>query len=180
MNNIIIYGSEYGTTERYAMELSRRTGIKALSYETVRDLSKYDTIIYLGGLYAGGILGLSKTIKLFPHNNKQEFILVTVGLTDTKNSINTDNIKSSIKKQLPENIYKRTQIFHLRGGIDYQKLGFIHKTMMSFLYNKMKKTSPEKQTQEAKELIETYNQKVDFVDFNSLSYIIEYVMKVTS
>ncbi|NMA51514.1 MAG: hypothetical protein GX949_00690, partial [Peptococcaceae bacterium] len=55
MDKIIIYGSQYGTTERYAGELSKRTGIKALSYEAVKDLSMYDTIIYLGGLYAGGV-----------------------------------------------------------------------------------------------------------------------------
>ena len=28
MNNIIIYGSKYGTTKKYAEELSRRTSLK--------------------------------------------------------------------------------------------------------------------------------------------------------
>ena len=30
---IIIYGSQYGTTKQYAMELSKKTNIKAESYE---------------------------------------------------------------------------------------------------------------------------------------------------
>ena len=30
---IIIYGSKYGTTKQYAMELSKKTNIKAESYD---------------------------------------------------------------------------------------------------------------------------------------------------
>ena len=63
MNNIIIYGSHYGTTKQYAEELSKRTNIEAISYQSVKEINNYDNIIYLGGLYAGGVLGLSKTIK---------------------------------------------------------------------------------------------------------------------
>ena len=173
MSKIIIYGSNYGITERYAIELSNRTGIKAFSYDKVKDLSKYDVIIHLGGLYAGGVLGLSKTVKLLSDSMTQTFIIVTVGLADTNDNTNTDNIKSSLQKQLPKDIYDRAKIFHLRGGIDYHKLTFKHKTMMKLLYSKVKKIPPEKQTVETKALIDTYNQKVDFVDFNSLNGIIE-------
>ena len=63
MNNIIIYGSHYGTTKQYAEELSRRTNIEIISFENVKEINDYDNIIYLGGLYAGGVLGMSKTIK---------------------------------------------------------------------------------------------------------------------
>ena len=129
--------------------------------------------MYLGGLYAGGVLGLSKTIKLLPENSKQTVIIVTVGLADTKDSVNTDKIKSSIRKQIPKDIYDKAKKFHLRGGIDYQKLELKHKIMMKFLYNKVKKIPLEKQTVEMKAMIDTYNQKVDFVDFDSLTDIIE-------
>ncbi|MGN9164485.1 flavodoxin domain-containing protein [Tissierellaceae bacterium HCP3S3_D8] len=173
MKKIIVYGSKYGTTKRYAIELSNKTGIKVISYDKARDLSTYDTIVYLGGLYAGGVLGLSKTIKLLPENSKQTVIIVTVGLADTKDSVNTDKIKSSIRKQIPKDIYDKAKKFHLRGGIDYQKLNLKHKIMMKLLYNKVKKIPLEKQTAETKAMIDTYNQKVDFVDFNSLKDIIE-------
>lgn len=43
--------------------------------------------------------------------------------------------------------------------------------MMKFLYNKAKKLPAEKQTAEVKTMIETYNTKVDFVDFDSLNQI---------
>ena len=58
-------------------------------------------------------------------------------------------------------------------SLDNQKLNFKHKTMMTLLYNKVKKLPEEKQTVEMKAMIETFNSKVDFVDFNSLNYIAE-------
>ena len=172
MEKIIVYGSQYGTTKRYADELSKKTGIKALAYTEVSDLSAYDTILYLGGLYAGGVLGLAKTIKRCSVSANQTLIVVTVGLADPKVLSNTDHIKQSISKQLPSQLYNKATIFHLRGGIDYQKLSFIHKNMMKFIYNKTKDLPPDRQTEETKAMIETYNQKVDFVDMDSLNEII--------
>lgn len=63
MNNIIIYGSIYGTTKMYAEELVRETKISAIPFKILDDINNYDTIIYLGALYAGGVLGLAKTFK---------------------------------------------------------------------------------------------------------------------
>lgn len=63
MNTVIIYGSCYGTTEVYAKALAHRMGVNAVSYDRTGDLSGYQWIIYLGGLYAGGVKGLAKTVK---------------------------------------------------------------------------------------------------------------------
>jgi len=173
MKKIIIYGSQYGTTKRYADEISERTGIKALDYTEVKNLSAYDTVLYLGGLYAGGVLGLKETIKKFHVNPKQRLIIVTVGLADPQIKENTDNIKRSVSNQISKDIYDRCKIFHLRGGIDYQMLNLKHKFMMKLIYDKTKKLPPEQQNEESKALIDTYNKKVDFVNFNALDKIIE-------
>ena len=53
---IIIYGSHYGTAKLYAEELSKETNIKAENYENIKSIDEYDTIIYIGALYAGGVL----------------------------------------------------------------------------------------------------------------------------
>ena len=45
MSNIIIYGSKYGTTKKYAEELSKRIGIKAIPFEKVEDINAYDKIV---------------------------------------------------------------------------------------------------------------------------------------
>ena len=172
MSNIIIYGSHYGTTKQYAKELSRRTNIEAISFKNVKEINDYDNIIYLGGLYAGGVLGMSKTIKKLNNIVNKKIIIVTVGLSDPMDEVNKNNIRNNIKKQVSKEIFEKAKIFHLRGGIDYSKLNFKHKTMMKLLYNAVKNLQKEKQTAEDRAMIETYNQKVNFVDFSSLDKII--------
>lgn len=172
MSNILIYGSHYGTTKQYAKELSRRTNIEAISFKNVKEINDYDNIIYLGGLYAGGVLGMSKTIKKLNNTVNKKIIIVTVGLSDPMDEVNKNNIRNNIKKQVSKEIFEKAKIFHLRGGIDYSKLNFKHKTMMKLLYNAVKNLPKEKQTAEDRAMIETYNQKVNFVDFSSLDKII--------
>lgn len=75
---------------------------------------------------------------------------------------------------------KRARIFHLRGGIDYKQLTFKHKTMMKLLYNSVKNTPPEEMTAETKAMIETYNQKVNFVDERTLEPIVKEIKKMLS
>ncbi len=171
MKRWIVYGSEYGTTRRYAEACSARTGIPAADYRSAPDLGSCDQVIYFGGLYAGGVCGLKKTIKSLSPG--VQLILVTVGLADVSDPENIHSIRASIQKQVPAELLRRTQIFHLRGGIDYSRLGFKHKTMMTLLYNKVKNLPPEKRNAETQALIDTFNQKVDFVDLNALDPIVE-------
>ena len=172
MSNIILYGSHYGTTKQYAEELSRRTNIEVSSFKTIKDINQYDTIIYLGGLYAGGVLGMAKTLKNLNDVSHKKIILVTVGLADLTDEVNKNNIRNNIKRQLKKEVFEKAKIFHLRGGIDYSKLNFGHKTMLKLLYNSIKNLPEEKQTAEDKAMIETYNKKVNFIDFSSLDDII--------
>ncbi len=48
---------------------------------------------------------------------------------------------------------------------------------MKLLYNAIKNIPEEKQTAENKAMIETYNKKVDFIDFSSLDEIIHEIQK---
>ena len=174
---IIIYGSQYGTTKQYAMELSKKTNIKAESYEDIKNIDEYETIIYIGALYAGGVLGMAKTLKKISNSENKKIIIVTVGLADPMNKENINNIENSMKRQLSNEIYEKASIYHLRGGIDYSKLNFLHKTMMRFLYKKIKSLPEEKKTAEDKAMIDTYNQKVNFVDFSNLENIISEIKR---
>ena len=178
MNSIIIYGSYYGTTKQYAEELSKRTNIKVISFKKVnQQINDYDNIIYLGGLYAGGVLGISKTLKKLNNISNKRIIIATVGLSDPTDEVNKNNIRNNIKNQIPKEVFEKAKIFHLRGGIDYSKLNFAHKTMMKLLYNAVKNLPKEKQTAEDREMIETYNKKVNFINFSGLDKIISDVQK---
>ena len=84
-------------------------------------------------------MGLKSLVaKLAPDT---QLIIVTVGLADVKDSENIKNIRKSIQTQITEELFRKAQIFHLRGAINYEKLNFKHKTMMAMLYAKGKKDS---------------------------------------
>ena len=178
MNSIIVYGSNYGTTKQYANELSRRTNMKVISFKQVnQQINDYDNIIYLGALYAGGVLGMSKTLKKLNNILNKKIIIVTVGLSDPTDEVNKNNIRNNIKNQITKEVFEKAKIFHLRGRIDYSELNFAHKTMMKLLYNAVKSLPEEKQSAEDRAVIETYNKKVNFIDFSSLDKIITEVQK---
>lgn len=63
MKSLIVYGSEYGTTKRYAEKFAEMTDIPVVSYENTGELTEYDTVIHFGGLYAGGVKELKHTVR---------------------------------------------------------------------------------------------------------------------
>lgn len=170
---IIIYGSHYGTAKKYAEELSLRTGIEVKPYNEIAKIDTYNVIVYIGALYAGSLVGMKKTFSKLTACKNKKIIIISVGLADVKDKHYTDDIKKSISRQISKEVYENASIYHLRGGIDYSKLSFVYKTMMGLLYKKVIALPEEKRTADANTLIETYNKKVDFVDFSSLDIIIK-------
>lgn len=168
---LIIYGSRYGSTKRYAERLAEMTGLEAVEYKAVKDLGDYDRIVYLGSLYAGGVTGLKQTVgKMSP---QQELIVSTVGLADPTDAPNVAHIRQSIKDQIPAHFYDESRLFHLRGAIDYTKLNLKYRLMMSLLAKKVAKLPEEQQNAETRAMLETYGKQVDFVDFSSLQPIVD-------
>ena len=177
---IILFGTTYGSSKLYSEELSKRTGIEARSYDEASSIDDYDTVVYIGSLYAGGVQGMKKTFSKLTDVGEKKIIIATVGLADPTDSENINSIRNSIKNQLSDELYNHATIFHLRGAIDYAKLGFKHKTMMSLLYNKAKNLPEEKKTAEVRAMIETYNKEISFIDYESLTPIVEFVCERVS
>ena len=169
MDQLIVYGSQYGTTQRYAERFSQLTRLPCIRSEAVKDLSCYGRVIHFGGLYAGGVKGLRKTLRALGEHTG--LIIVTVGLADVTDEENLANIRNALKRQVTGHLLEKTQVFHLRGGIDYRKLSLKHKAMMTLLYHSVKNQPEEQKTAETRAMIETFNKAVDFVDFSALEPI---------
>ena len=163
---IIIYGSLYGSTKRYAERLSEITGIEAVAFKEAKDNAKYDRVIYMGALFAGSVLGLRKTASRMSVG--QKLTIITVGMVDPANLENIDYIRRSIKGKVPAHLYDETQIYHLRGAIDYSNLTLKHKMMLSVIHWKISKMPEEKLNAEAKTILAIYGKNLDNVDFKSL------------
>ena len=90
-----------------------------------------------------------------------------------------DPATTDYSKILDKNFIKEERVvikfFHLRGGIDYKKLGVVYKVMMAIVKKSVEKTPTEKRTSENQVLLDTYGQMVDFVDRSTIKPIIDYV-----
>ena len=106
---------------------------------------------------------------------KQELIVVSVGLTDTADATNIGNIRNTIKSQIPAHFYNESRIFHLRGAIDYSRLGLFYRLLMRMIHSKASKTPSEQLDATAKAVLETYGKRADFVDFNNLQTILDII-----
>ena len=176
MKSLIVYGSQYGSAARYARKLAEQTGLPLAGYREAGDLAGYGCVVYLGGLYAGGVKGLKTVLPTLPADAR--LLLATVGLADVQDPENIANIQKALAAQLPAAVLARTTVFHLRGGIDYEKLTLPHRAMMALLYRHAKNLPPEKQSAEDRAIVATYNSKVDFVDFGSLEPLVEAIRQV--
>ena len=173
MGAIIIYGSCYGTAKIYAEALAERLKCEALPYDKIKEPDEYEEVIYVGGLYAGGIMGMAKTAKKISADKCKRFVVITVGLADPADEKNVENIRKAAIRQIPNSLADRTEFYHLRGGIDYEKLSFKHRMMMKMLYEQVKKQPVGEQDADTRAMIETYGQKVSFVDLACLDNIVK-------
>lgn len=164
MNKIVVvYKSKYGTSKRYAKWIAEETRADLFENSEIKtnQLKEYDTIICGGGLYASGIAGVSTITKNFETIKDKRIIVFTVGLASTDNKeIFLPIIEKNFSKEMRESI----KFFHFRGGIDYKKLGIVHKSMMAMLKSVVAKKSLDELSDDDKALLDTYGKKVDFTD----------------
>lgn len=171
---VVVYKSHYGFTKTYAKWLSEslKCDIFEASKVNKKKLLDYDIIIFGGGLYASGIGGFSLITKNFDTLKEKDLVVFTVGLADPQIK---EQFEPIIKKNFTDEMKQRIKIFHLRGGIDYKKLGFVHKKMMGMM-NKMLLKKPEAQrTDEDVLFIKTYGDRVDFSDKGTIEPILSYL-----
>lgn len=171
---IVIYKSKYGFTKKYAHWISQELGAELREAEKTKasDLLDYDIIVYGGGLYAGGVNGLSLIVKSFPSIGDKSLYLFTVGAADVNNETNISNIRRSLAKVLTPEMERKINIFHFRGGIDYPKLSFSHRIMMRMMVKMIQKKPEHELSNEDKDMLATYGQVIDFTDKSSIDTMI--------
>ncbi len=168
MDNIaVIYKSKYGTTKRYAEWIAQELGARLFEASKIKpaQLSAYDLVVYGGGLYAGGIDGIDLVTK----NPCKSLVVFTTGLANPS----VTDYSDILNKNSPPELLVDTKVFHLRGGIDYKRLGIVHKGMMAM----MKKMTAGKTeiSEEDKAFLETYGDKADFTDRDTIQPLVRYV-----
>lgn len=171
---LIVHGSKYGASKRYADECARRLRTSAIRFKDCADtaLRRADVVIYFGPVFAGGMPGLRRTMKrVAALPRPPRVIIVTVGLGDPSLPGNTEHLRGIVRQQVPPSIADVAECFHLRGGIDYTRLSLMHRIMMWMMYQHEKRIPRDQWTTDTRMFNETYGGAVDMVDFRTLTPI---------
>ena len=179
MGNVaVIFKSKYGHTKQYAEWISEELSCDLYegSKISVEKMLEYDTIVYGGGLYASGILGVDIITKNYSRLKEKNITVFTVGLADPEIKSQFEPI---IKKNFTEEMQNKFKIFHLRGGINYKELGIVHKAMMAALKSMVKNKKEEEFTDEDRVMLETYGDKIEFMDRDTIEPIVSYARSLS-
>ncbi len=168
-NAIVLYRSKSGFTKKYAQWIASATGAKLSDARYIKpaDLDGYDTIVFGGGLYVGGINGLSLITKNLERLKGKKLIVFTQGATPVR-----PDIFEEVKNQnLTAEQLKYIEFFMLRGGFDYSKLTVIDKLLMILMKIKLK--SRKKPNADERGLLAAYTHPVDFTNERHIASIVE-------
>ena len=173
----VVFQSKYGATRKYAEWIAEELSCDLFERKKVNraELEPYDTILYGGGLYAGGVNGIDFLTKNFDRFRGKNLILFTCGLADPADKDNTDHIGKGLDRVFTGRMRERIKVFHLRGAIDYSRLGPVHRSMMAMLCRLTRRKDPASLRGEDREMLATYGKAVDFTDRASIAPVVEYV-----
>ena len=178
MKIAVIYRSKYGTTKQYAEWIAEALEAQLFESHTIKaaQLIDFDMVIYGGGLYAGGISGIDLVTK----NPCKKLIIFTVGLATPENT----DYSEILEKNLSFEIRQNTTVFHFQGGIDYKRLGIVHKSMMAMMMAMTKKAVARKKETEIssddREFIATYGKSVNLTSRQNIIPLVEYCKSQSS
>ena len=171
MNTIILYKSKTGFVKKYAEWIAEDLSSKAIPVDdvTLEDLKSYDTIIFGGGLYAGGINGIKLIKKNLDKLEGKNLILFATGASPGRK----DEIYEVWSKNFTKEERSKIHFYYLRGGFDYRKLNVKDKMLMTLLKKKLE--SKKELTEDEEGMLNAYDIPVDFTDKENIKELVNLV-----
>ncbi len=165
----VIYKSTYGCTKQYAAWIAEALDATLYDLMDVQEaaLLQYDTIIFGGGIYAGKIDGITFVLRNFEHWKGKQILLFTVGLVDP---IYKEAFQGMINQTFTKEMQKWFTIFHFRGALDYKKLHFMHKSLISML--RMSAKGQDARTKEEAALLDVQADQIQFVNKEAIAPLV--------
>ena len=139
-NILVIYGSKYGSSERYAHMIEKSIKCKTVKadYITSDMIKSACTLIFIGGIYAGKIRGLDALRKKIHFFNGNNVILVAVGASPYDES----SVKM-LRKKCVNGFPEGTAFFYARGAYNEKGMTFTDRTICRMLRKSISKKAPD-------------------------------------
>ncbi|MCL2791512.1 MAG: flavodoxin domain-containing protein [Spirochaetaceae bacterium] len=172
---IVLYRSKYGATKKYADWLAEELSCDVLDTKQA-DISKvgqYDIVILGGGIYAGGIAGLSFIKKHYKALKDKKIIIFAVGAVAPGAEKNIEEIKARHLKNDLANI----PFFYFRGAWNEEVMTWIDRKLCTMLQKSLVKKDPTKREPWESAFVQSIGLKLDWTNKESLKPIIEMAMQ---
>ena len=170
MKGIVIYKSKYGSTRKYAEWIRESTGFDMAEADKIKpdELSKYDTVIFGGGIYAGGIAGIAFLKKNISRLQGKTIVAYCCGASP----YDEDFMKALKERNMPGEL-SSIPLFYCRGGCDIANLHFADKTLCKMLVKAVSKKDPAKREIWETALVEASESARDWSDKAYITPILE-------
>lgn len=171
MNNIVLYESKYGSTQRYANWIGEELNCKVLkiSDTNIDELTNYDNIIFGGWVHAGKLNGFNKIYENIDKLRDKKLLVFAVGLAMTEDP-DYQNYKAKTF-----NKFNNLKHFYLRGAFDFNKLNFSDKIMMNVFKTILKMKNAKESNEKITAMLNSYSQAVDFTKRENIKIIVDEV-----
>lgn len=132
MKILVTYKSKTGFTKKYAEIIAQEVNGMLMDFNevTVERMSEFDAVVYGGGLYAGMINGYKKAKEMFEKSSAKKFILFATGGTPNEATKEIDEVW---KHNLSADELEAIPHFYMQGGICYEKMTFLDRTIMKMM-----------------------------------------------
>lgn len=152
MKTLIIYYSKTGFTQRYAQWLAQDIGGQCVPYSERKGIKfdDYDAIVFGGRLQAGIICGAKWFFNQAARLEDKKLALFFTGAMGPDPA----GIEKALMQNVPPEERERIPAFYLWGGLNYERMGFVDRFLMSGLRKMLaSKKAPSPEEQEAAKMI---------------------------
>lgn len=173
MKGIIIYKSKYGSTKKYAEWLKDATGYDCVATKDADTgkLSSYDTIVFMGGVYAKGIACTSFMKKVISRIKDKKIAVFVCAASPYDEKFFNELVALNMKGDL-----EGVPVFYGRGGFDLKNMTFADRTLCKMLRKATAKKDPKDYELWEAALMEVSDDEAgDWTDKSYLDPLIEYL-----
>lgn len=173
MNKIVIlYQSKYGSAKKYAEWLSEELSCDIVNtkHAQIAKIQQYDTVILGGGIYAGGIAGLSFIKKHYDKLKDKKIIVFAVGASPYDEKSMKELRERHFKGEL-----EKLPCFYCRGAWNEEIMSLTDRMLCGMLKKAVSKKDPANYEPWEAALIQAMGTNCDWTSKENLAPIIEIV-----
>jgi len=165
----VLYRSKYGATRKYALWLGEALGCQAQELgRTLPELGDCDRVVYAGGIYAGGVPGLSLLRENREKLAGKRLVVLCVGASPYDGKA----LKALGERSLGG---MEVPLFYARGAWDESRMDWKDRTLCRLLQKAVARKSPAECEPWMAALLESAGQARDWTDRAWLEPLLAYL-----